>query len=58
VFIVPALVVSALLPGLCAWWFRADTQGAILAWQGNVLAAARVNVEGDETKVSLYTVGE
>jgi hypothetical protein len=38
--------------------FRADTQGAILAWQGNVLAAARVNVEGDETKVSLYTVGE
>jgi len=38
--------------------FRADTQGAILAWQGSVLAAARVNVEGDETKVSLYTVGE
>jgi hypothetical protein len=33
-----------------------DTRGAILAWQGNVLAAARVNVEGDETKVTLYTV--
>jgi hypothetical protein len=38
--------------------FRADIQGAILAWQGNVLAAARVNLEGDETRVSLYTVGE
>jgi hypothetical protein len=33
-----------------------DTRGAILAWQGNVLAAARVNAEGDETRVSLYTV--
>ncbi len=37
---------------------RADVRGAILSWQGNVLAAARVNDEGDETKVSLYTVRE
>jgi len=35
----------------------ADLRGAILAWQGEVLAA-RVNVDGDETKVSLYTVRE
>jgi hypothetical protein len=35
-----------------------DLRGAILAWQGDVLAAARVSDEGDETRVSLYTVRE
>lgn len=35
-----------------------DLRGAILAWQGEVLAAARVNADGDETKVTLYTVRE
>jgi hypothetical protein len=37
---------------------RADLPGALLAWQGNVLAAAEVQGGGDQTLVSLYTVGE
>jgi hypothetical protein len=37
---------------------RADLQGALLAWQGSVLAAAEVYGGGNQTIVSLYTVAE
>jgi hypothetical protein len=38
--------------------FRVAAEGALFAWRGNVLAGARMNVDGDETRVTLYTVGE